>query len=326
MKKTLLALAVAGVVAAPAAMADVTVYGLAHVSLDNVSGDLLTEQGLAVTSRASRVGVKAAEDLGGGLTAVAQMEWQVDMADNGGAGNLTSRNQIVGLAGGFGTVAVGRHDTPYKMSTGSLDVFADTAADYNTIIGATGLENRASNAVAYLSPDFNGLSFQAAIVAADLDTDADGEDDNTADATSVAVQYKAGPLFLAAAMESFEDEASDGGDGHSGTRLGVGYDAGVAKIGFVYETASNIGAADDDYTAWLVNAAIPFGGSNAIIAEYGVGEFDDADDETTLMAVGVAHNFSKSSSAYVAYGNVAVDAGPVDDDSSILTAGMVVKF
>lgn len=343
MKKTLLALAVAGVIAAPAAMAEVTVYGLAHVSIDrndftdwdaNNDGRDNDDKDLAVTSRASRVGVKAAEDLGGGLKAVAQMEWQVDMSDTNGAGNITSRNQIVGLAGGFGTIAVGRHDTPYKMSTGSLDVFADTAADYNAIIGMGGLENRANNAIAYLSPDFNGLSFQAAAVAAENDED-------TTAATSVAVQYKAGPLFAAAAVESFEDAGAN--KGVSGTRVGVGYDAGVAKVGLVYESASDadftllpentdvgnaaVGFTDDDYTAWLVNAAIPVGGSNAVIAEYGMASWDDADTDVSLMAVGFAHNFSKTASAYIAYGAVDVDVSTGDDPSqSIVTAGAVVKF
>jgi predicted porin len=333
MKKTLLALAVAGVVAAPAAMAEVTVYGLAHVSVDNISSDANGDTSVAVSSRASRVGVKAAEDLGGGLKAIAQMEWQIDMSETAGAANnISSRNQIVGLSGGFGTIALGRHDTPYKMSTGKLDIFADTAADYNAIIGSpAGLENRGDNVIAYLSPDFNGLSVQAAIVAADVDktTGALPRDDaNAADAISVAVQYNAGPLFVAVAHESFEDEvATGGGKGQTGTRVGVGYDAGVAKIGFVYETASDVGATDDDYDAWLINAAIPLGGNNTVIAEYGVGEFDKTKVETTLMAVGVAHNFSKSSSAYVAYGAVEDDNGAgTTADTNIITAGLVVKF
>ncbi len=353
MKKTLLALAVAGVVAAPAAMAEVTVYGLAHVSVDNVSADA-GDNTLNVTSRASRVGVKAAEDLGGGLTAVAQMEWQVDMADDLGPGpdfdsqqNITARNQIVGLAGGFGTIALGRHDTPYKMSTGKLDVFSDTAADYNKVIGSpAGLENRGEDVIAYLSPDFNGLSIQAAVVTAEIPeltatpAQTSGDDADAVDAMSVAVQYNAGPLFVAVAYESFEDDVATGlatldeddgsagidvNKGHSGVRAGVGYDAGVAKVGFVYETASDVGRTDDDYDAWLLNAAIPVGGNNTVIAEYGVGEFDKANKETTLMAIGVSHSFSKSSSAYVAYGNVEVDAATTTD-TDILTAGLVVKF
>jgi len=364
MKKTLLALAVAGVVAAPAAMAEVTVYGLAHVSVDNVSSDD-GDNDLNVSSRSSRVGVKAAEDLGGGLKAIAQMEWQVEMADDlnsdlKATNNITARNQIVGLAGGFGTVALGRHDTPYKMSTGKLDLFSDTAADYNKVIGTpAGLENRGEDVIAYLSPDFNGLSFQAAIVTAEIPeltvtagevTDASDDDSDAVDAMSVAVQYNAGPLFVAVAYESFEDSVATAltaktvttadivtgeleetvtatsNKGHSGVRAGVGYDAGVAKIGFVYETASDVGNDDDDYDAWLLNAAIPVGGNNTVIAEYGVGEFDKANKETTLMAIGVAHNFSKSSSAYVAYGNVEVDNAGNTTDTDILTAGLVVKF
>lgn len=315
MKKTLLALAVAGVVAAPAAMAEVTVYGLAHVSVDSISGDLLGDSDLNVTNRASRVGVKAAEDLGGGLKAIAQFEFGVNVDENDANNdNITARNQIVGLAGGFGTFVIGRHDTPYKMATGKLDPFSDTAADYNFIIGQNTLDNRAGDAIAYLSPDFNGLSFQVAAVAAE---GANNNKDTTA-ATSIAVQYNAGPLFVSVANEDFTDD-------RSGTKLGVGYDAGVAKVGFIYEMQSDIGAAKDDYDAWLINVAIPVGGNNAVIAEYGMGEYDKANNERTLMAVGVAHNFSKSSSAYVAYGNVEVDAGAAVD-SDVLTAGLVVKF
>jgi predicted porin len=339
MKKTLIALAVAGFVAAPAAMAEVTVYGQAHVSLDNWSGDgaVHNNQSLAVTNRASRVGVKAAEDLGGGLTAVAQMEWGVDMtgdasATNIGAdNNITARNQIVALAGSFGTVAMGRHDTPYKISTGSLDVFADTAADYNNIIGTNyvggvGFDSRPGQVLAYLSPDFGGFTFQAAIVAADV-ADASGDDSDAADATSIAGEFKNGPLFVSLAMEQYADTAGgalDGGDAPSSMKLGVGYDFGAVKLGVVGESQKNVGAADDDVTAALVNVAIPMGG-NTVIIEAGQNKAKDADATVTLAAVGLAHGFSKNTSAYAAFGNVNVDTGSSTSDN-VLTAGMVVKF
>ncbi len=322
MNKKLIALAVAGAMAAPlAAQAEVSVYGVAHVSVDNVSGENgpLAESDMSVTSRFSRVGVKGAEDLGGGMKAVFQMEWQVDMSETAGAAtNLTSRNQIVGLAGGFGTVALGRHDTPYKMSTGKLDVFADTAADYNFVIGSpAGVENRGNNVVAYLSPNFNGFNLNAAMVAAE-----DGED--VAAATSVSLTYNQGPLFVAVAAEQFEDA-------QEGVRAGVGYDFGMAKVGAVFESVDDPSTAagvqvGEEYTAWLVNVAMPFGGNNTLIAEYGVGEFDDADTERTLAAVGVAHSFSKATSAYAAYGNVDVETAGAGDDSSIITVGLVHKF
>ena len=73
MKKSLIALAVAGVFAAPAAMAaDTTIYGQANASFDGVdngSGGTTTNK---VSSNASRLGVKGSEDIGGGNSAI----WQ----------------------------------------------------------------------------------------------------------------------------------------------------------------------------------------------------------------------------------------------------------
>jgi predicted porin len=97
------------------------------------------------------------------------------------------------------------------------------------------------------------------------------------------------------------------------------------RIGAVVENASDVGVADDDYTATLVNVAVPMG-SNTIIAEYGMSTFDDADTDRTLLAVGFSHSFSKATSAYVAYGNANVDTAGAEVDTNILTAGMVAKF
>ena len=54
-------------------------------------------------------------------------------------GCATSRNTFVGLTGGFGTAILGRHDTPYKLATRSLDVFADNIADNRSIMGQSGM-------------------------------------------------------------------------------------------------------------------------------------------------------------------------------------------
>jgi len=366
MKKNVIALAVAAAMAAPlAAQAAPTVYGKLHASVDSQSSDYdakyyadsgkaysnSKDTGTNVVSRASRIGVKGSEDLGGGLKAIYQVEFQVDIADNSGANNMKARNQFVGLGGGFGTVVLGRHDTPYKMSTGKLDVFSDTAADYNAIVGSpVGLENRGDNVIAYLSPNFNGFSVQAAVVAAE------NEKQDFA-ATSIAATYSAGPLYVAVAQETFADSydltsttgsTTKTNKGQSGTRAGVGYAFGnMGKVGLVYETAnvkadnSSATKDEDTYTATLVNGAFNIGGGNTIIAEYGEGVLNKdaagADDKkTTLAAVGVSHGFSKNTSAYVAYGNVGVDQGNQDVKStggewgtmntSIFTLGMVTKF
>jgi hypothetical protein len=49
-----------------------------------------------------------------------------------------------------------------KISTGKLDLFADTMADYNGTVGFRDL--RADNVVAYISPSLAGFQLSGAIV------------------------------------------------------------------------------------------------------------------------------------------------------------------
>jgi len=61
----------------------------------------------------------------------------------------------------------GQSDTPYKKSTGAFDPFANTVADYNSIMGNTGGDNRAefdwrmNHSIWYESPIWNGFQFSA---------------------------------------------------------------------------------------------------------------------------------------------------------------------
>lgn len=177
MNKKLIAAAIAAAVAAPAAMADAVIYGKLHTSIDSndVSFDGSTvEDNWTMASRASRLGFKGSEDLGGGLKAIYQMEFTVNMDGNesgaagqdGGDGWGGQRNTFIGLSGDWGTVVVGRHDTPAKMAfyAAGTDVLGDSIIDLNS--GTVGVFNefRADNAIAYVSPNFSGFTVAAAIV------------------------------------------------------------------------------------------------------------------------------------------------------------------
>ena len=120
-------------------------------------------------NRASRLGFKGSEDLGNGLKAIYQVEFGINLNDTNNNvltnnDSITYRNTFVGLAGNWGTFLMGRHDTPMKISTGKLDLFADTMADYNGTVGFRDL--RADNVVAYISPSWSGFQLAAAIVPA----------------------------------------------------------------------------------------------------------------------------------------------------------------
>jgi predicted porin len=204
-------------------------------------------------SRANRVGVKGSEDLGNGLKAVYQVEFGVQLADtNGnvasGSDNVTMRNSFVGLAGDWGTFLVGRHDTPLKISTGKLDLFSDTMADYNGTVGFQDI--RADNVVAYISPSFSGLSFAGAVVAPG-GTELGGSNinaDSLAEAYSLALIYKNGPWYASAAYESISNEMYMG----DGTSL-AGNSACLLSDGTPTLTCSYL---KNDFTKWRLGLGI----------------------------------------------------------------------
>jgi predicted porin len=173
MNKKLLAFAVAAALAAPmVASADsgnVQIGGTLKVSLDslngaNVAGTDLTRQ-WNVSSNSSNIWFKGAEDLGNGLKAVWQLTTFVGMGATSNVNNQwTNGNSFVGLAGGFGTVILGKHDTPFKILGRKLDLFGDQIGDLRNLTngyGPAGWDIRPDNVLAWITPTYN--NFHAAI-------------------------------------------------------------------------------------------------------------------------------------------------------------------
>jgi predicted porin len=332
MNKKLITLAVAAALVAPAAaMADATIYGKLNMSVDYfdadagpaISNGLINNRGefdgWAVNKgplgrgegRANRLGVKGSEDLGNGLKAIYQIEFGVTMAEenggspiSGGDDTLSMRNSFVGLAGGWGTLLVGRHDTPMKISTGKLDLFSDTMADYNGTIGFQDL--RVDNAIAYISPSFAGFQLAAASHVgggASVSGINNLDSDSLAEAYSIAAIYKNGPFYGAAAYEVLTDDLIGFPDGVDGDdfdkwRVGLGLlDWNGFTLAGVYEN-QDPGGDLDDRDLWQISAGYAFG-NNMIKANYGQNDGDDLDIEN--WTIGFDHNFSKRTTAYLLY-------------------------
>ena len=125
MNKKLIALALAGAFVAPVAMAQtanpVTLYGRVHLTFDYVEskGTGGVPARTRITDQASLLGVRGSEDLGGGLKAFFQLETAFAPDQTGGA--FAGRNSAVGLQGGWGSLFMGRWDTPFKMANGDVD-------------------------------------------------------------------------------------------------------------------------------------------------------------------------------------------------------------
>jgi len=179
MKKSLLALAVLGAFAGAAqAQSSVTIYGIVDTGITYTSKaqttNTPTQTGINTGSKfavnsgviqGSRIGFKGVEDLGGGLNAVFQLETGFNN-DNGalngqdpGATNLFRRKSVVGLAGGFGSVLLGRQtdwaDTisAYTAVNDFGGVTQNSGSNLNRLQGV-----RTNNSVSYTTNNLGGFT------------------------------------------------------------------------------------------------------------------------------------------------------------------------
>jgi predicted porin len=154
-----------------------------------------------------------------------------DVETTGGAEVVNNRNTFIGLASGLGRVGIGRNDSPYKKSTGKLELFSSVQGDYNQISFD---DVRMEDTIFYYSPNWNGISFGAAIGLLSSDSGSGGNDSDGVEVVSVAATYKNGPFFASLAHESETEGAGGvGAEDYDKWRLGLGYTANGFHVGYI---------------------------------------------------------------------------------------------
>jgi len=223
MNKKLVAVAIAGLLAAPLAQAqtaNVTLYGRANLDMEFVNGTKSAAIAntnpniFRVSSNSSRFGLRGTESLGGGLNAIFQIENGSIPLDTGG-GSLGGRDSFVGLSGGWGKFYIGKYSAPYDaitdiqgnntnntgiLSTGAL--WAQAAQDYP----AGGFDSRWNNAVRYDSPTWSGFAINAEYASGE------GNPNSNSGIQSYLLKYDNGPFMGRAAYEYHHNMRLLGGD------------------------------------------------------------------------------------------------------------------
>ncbi|MDR2690371.1 MAG: porin, partial [Azoarcus sp.] len=132
MQKKLIALAVAGLVSAPAfAQSNVTIYGSVDFgyTLQNrhIDSDVRSRSAVdSGVSKANRLGFKGTEELGNGLKVGFTYEAGIQGDRNGSDGlwgGAGDRQSFVNLQTKFGVVQLGRQYTPQHLYTAAIDPF-----------------------------------------------------------------------------------------------------------------------------------------------------------------------------------------------------------
>ena len=327
MNKKLIVIGIAAVLAAPmVAQAGTEVYGGARVSVDfNSNGDDTTgneKSKMSVGSNGSYLGFRGDEDLGNGLSAMYQLETNVDW-DTGQAFN-GMRPTNVGISGGFGTVLAGTFDSPYMTATDRYDIFADTKADYNAIMGAVGgaqiYDSRVANTLVYATPDLSGFVGEVAYVASQAlgsDNLPISKTDAKKDAYSLSGNYDNGPLSLAAAYQvvSKQGDTKTGSttpDDITGWKVGGSYTImDATTIALIYENI-DVGGDIKDRNAYYVNVSHKMGDTTLKLAyanadKCGGTTSNCSSTGASQTSVGVAQSLTKNTEVYALYTLVSND-------------------
>ena len=360
MKKSTLALAVAAALAGfgTVAHADTTLYGSARVSVDydEYNSDYVRAPngGLVrirpgsdawdMYNNTSRLGVRGEEDLGGGLSAIYQYEFGVDVTEGG---NFNSnRPKWVGLKGSnWGSVTAGTQWTPYYNVIGVGDIFNSSKVFDNATYLGKAFGERMDNSLIYSSPNWSGFGFQAMLVmngscgSSDPQTPNDlckvnpdnklyGNLTDGVDMYNISATYKNGPFFAGATYMAldgpgFSDFLTTPTYDGDQWGLAFGYNSGPFAVTLAYENGDvntlNFGKTENFY----LTGQYTFG-NNIIRGSYGYNSPDDGQfifaDGTTLTqsdlnnyALGYQYNFSKRTRAWVEWKLNDVDSDLVGD-------------
>ena len=220
MNKKLVAVAIAGLLAAPLAQAqtaNVTLYGRINIDMEFVNGRLSNNTNpnvYRVTSNSSRFGLRGTESLGGGLNAIFQIENGSVRATQGG-GNLGGRDTFVGLNGGWGTFKMGRFLAPYddihgifgNDNTGSTSILSTAAVWAQGFAGQPvngGFDDRLQQSIRYDSPSMSGFTMAAQMSTYGGTSGPTGQVSPSSNSNnqSYGMQYKNGPAIIGVGYEA----------------------------------------------------------------------------------------------------------------------------
>ena len=323
MNKKLLAVAVVGALASPAAFAqNVTIYGGIDVGYQNASNyaDGSTNHNFITSGGdyTSRIGFKGSDDVAPGMTAVFVLESGLS-ADTGAADGTFWQRQVYGGLDSkqWGALTIGRQYT-HMFNQGGLGGWSTlTLAGWLNPEGygggtATQLV-RASNYVKYSSPSFSGVTFglgwsPSARNAAEPTTGPS----NNGKYWDGQVSWRSGPFGVAFAHNAEKAATATTNDELKRNQLTGKWDNGVMGVfgGYAKDTASG-DSGNGDIKRYWIQPVFRFGGNNEIFGIWGKSKFNDGagDVKATWWGLAARHYMTKRTWVYAGYGNTKNDDG-----------------
>lgn len=354
MQKKLLAVAVAGALFAPLAMAQsaVTISGTFKVGVDNyrIGNPAAARAGLnhsenRVTDNSSQIHFNVTEDLGGGLAGIAKLDLRFTpdgaTAANPAAVGATG-NTWVGLRSNtLGSVTFGRHDLHYGKQPDEVSVKGALMGSSVALMdyaagGATAIANasRTLNVVRWDSPNWSGFNLTAAWSANPGGVESDlagvvGSPQRKGAAWNINPSYTASNWQVGYSYWNAKADAPALPTTVTDQRSHVLYGfvrLGAFKIGAAMNDAELKqagGTRTSDRRAWTIPVAW-FAGPHTIAATYTRASDDKilaGDQKANMVAVAYSYDLSKRTAVSLTYARISNNPGAAYDLFTNKTAG-----
>jgi predicted porin len=342
MNKRLLAVAVAGALAAPAAafaQSSVTISGIFKGGFESVkySGQAAGNTGVSgVVDDSSRILFNVVEDLGGGLQAIGQYDFRGTL--DTGTLAATGNNHVGLRSKSWGRIFLGRQDLHYfnresdmtvrgSLRSDSISILAFAGGGGQAIAGAT----RTVNVVHYTTPNWGGFTMIAAYSSNPKGQDADlGAAVRKGRAWNLNPNMQGSNWQIGYSYWSGKDDAGANtiaaGDQRA-DRLYGSYTWGGFKIGLAWDKSRIKGATNgltlSNRSAWSLPLSYTWG-PHSIHAHFDKARSDkssatdagsvqalnaNADSGASMFALSYGYDLSKRTSAAITYARINNKAG-----------------
>jgi len=312
-------------------------------SIDSANDGGTGSQTTVEDNQRGRFGIKASEKLGGGLTGLAMVEYDIGTGDFGGGPTLRESN--VGLEGGFGTFLIGSMKTAYKYTGGvTYDPFVTTNLEARRNGGMTGgnwgQNGFVNNSLGYISPKSLPVKVWVTYSPDDNGSDSTG---NGGSSVGDAGDYTASISFGGNNAEVFLKTAhnkhnttntvkQDYTANSVGGKFSMGPHTFLAQYEDTDEDQSTAGVSDEG-ELWFLGYHFKFG-NNLLVLQYGTGELkrssSSVKQEHDYYTLGLWHNLSKNTRLFAGYTETQVDnqsfTSGTNGDRTAFSAGLRVTF
>lgn len=257
-------------------------------------------------AKGSRLGLRGAEDLGGGLRAVFAIEHRVAIDTGEQADPAFWNGQAwVGLEGAWGRLTAGRQYTPMFSAMIAVDATADQW--YGTLASGTRYATRFDNGLEYRTPRWNGLQLLAMMA-----TDEAAQDRR--DRYALGAIWQSGSWLAAGAWQRLDAAGASGATVQYAA--GFAWRAGPHQVGAGWMSDDPSGSGRRvDYP--YLSARFALGRWNLYVNL--VGSLHEADRKDSVRyAIALDRPLSRRTRLYV--------AGSLDTDLSTTTPAGVATY